>query len=101
MQAEVTRATGLPDGGALYHPKPIIVLSQARPPAVLVEVAYLSNTEDERMLADPDFREQAAQGIVDGIKRYAEESGMLPELSRGEMRTDQPSGEQLEESQEE
>jgi len=81
MQQEVVRATGLPDGGAMYHPKPIIVLYGTHVPAVLVEVAYLSNSLDERKLADSDFREQAAQGIVNGIKRYAQEAGITPRLA--------------------
>jgi N-acetylmuramoyl-L-alanine amidase len=81
MQEEVVRATGLPDGGAKYHPKPIIVLYGTRVPAVLVEVAYLSNTADESKLADTDFREQAAQGIVNGIKRYAEQALITPRLA--------------------
>lgn len=80
MQQEMVRATGLPDGGAKYHPKPIIVLYQTGMPAVLVEVGYLSNREDEAKLADADFREQAAQGIVSGIKRWVEEGGLLSRL---------------------
>jgi len=81
MQEEVVRATGLPDGGAKHHPEPIVVLYQTAVPAVLVEVGYLSNSADERKLADPDFREQAAEGIVNGIKRYAEEGGVIPRLA--------------------
>jgi N-acetylmuramoyl-L-alanine amidase CwlD len=77
MQEEVVRAAGLPDGGAKYHPQPIIVLYQTNVPAVLVEVGYLSNPADERQLADPDFREQSAEGIANGVKRYAEESGVV------------------------
>jgi N-acetylmuramoyl-L-alanine amidase len=79
MQEEVVRADGLPDGGAKYHPQPIIVLYQTNVPAVLVEVGYLSNTDDERLLADSDFRGRAADGIANGVKRYAEESGAVPE----------------------
>lgn len=81
VQDEVVRAAGLPDGGAKYHPQPIIVLYQTNVPAVLVEVGYLSNSADERLLAEPDFREQAAEGIVNGIKRYAEEDGIVPRLA--------------------
>jgi N-acetylmuramoyl-L-alanine amidase len=77
MQEEVVRAAGLPDGGAKYHPQPIIVLCQTNVPAVLVEVGYLSNSADEAKLADPDFRDQAAEGIANGVKRYAEEGGVI------------------------
>jgi len=77
MQEEVVRVLGLTDGGALYHPKPIIVLYQTAMPAVLVEVAYLSNPADEALLADLEFRQQAAQGIANGVRRYVQESSLL------------------------
>ncbi len=86
MQEEVVRAAGLPDGGAKYHPRPIIVLYRTTVPAVLVEVGYLSNTADERSLADSDFREQAAYGIVNGIKRWVTEGGLLAQLAARESR---------------
>ena len=76
MQEEVVRAVGLSDGGVKYHPKPIIVLYQTRMPAALVEVGYLSNRADEERLADPAFREQAAIGIVNGVKRWVTEGNV-------------------------
>ncbi len=42
-------------------------------PAVLVEVAYLNSDTDSALLADPDYRQRAAQGIVNGIVRYVTE----------------------------
>jgi N-acetylmuramoyl-L-alanine amidase len=39
-------------------------------PNVLIELAYLSNPEDEIMLLDPDFRRDAAKKIVDGIDDF-------------------------------
>jgi N-acetylmuramoyl-L-alanine amidase CwlD len=77
MQEEVVRVLGLTDGGAQYHPKSIIVLYQTDMPAVLVEVAYLSNPADEALLAESDFRQQAAQGIANGVRRYVQESSLL------------------------
>jgi len=81
MQEEVVRAVGLPDGGVIRHPKSIVVLYQTNMPAVLVEVAYLSHPDDEAQLATPEFRQRAAEGIVNGIKRYAEEGGLLASLA--------------------
>ncbi len=46
------------------------VLRSAHTPAVLVEVAFLSNPEEERLLARTDFQKQAAQAIARGIQRY-------------------------------
>jgi N-acetylmuramoyl-L-alanine amidase len=39
-------------------------------PAVLVEQAFMSNAEDEEMLADPEFRQQEAHKIYEGIVDY-------------------------------
>jgi len=84
MQREVVAQTGLPDGGVIRHPKSIIVLSHTDMPAVLVEVAYLSHPDDEALLATEAFRERAAQGVVNGIRRYVEEGGLLTRLAERE-----------------
>ncbi|MFB3882271.1 MAG: N-acetylmuramoyl-L-alanine amidase [Armatimonadota bacterium] len=84
MQREVVAQTGLPDGGVIRHPKSIIVISHTDMPAVLVEVAYLSHPADEALLATDEFRERAAQGIVNGIRRYVEEGGLLDRLMERE-----------------
>lgn len=39
-------------------------------PNCLVEVAFLSNQEDERLILDPEFHKAVACQIVDGIKRW-------------------------------
>jgi N-acetylmuramoyl-L-alanine amidase len=84
MQRELVALTGLPDGGVIRHPKSIIVLSYTDMPAVLVEVAYLSHPDDEALLATDEFRERAAQGIANGIRRYVEEGGLLARLAERE-----------------
>jgi len=94
MQEEVVRAVGLPDGGVIRHPKSIVVLYQTNMPAVLVEVAYLSHPDDEALLATPEFRQRAAEGIVNGVKRYVEEGGVLAGLAGREVRPTHRSGEE-------
>jgi N-acetylmuramoyl-L-alanine amidase len=39
-------------------------------PSILVEVGFLSNKQDASKLADPGFRQLAAEGIFDGIASY-------------------------------
>jgi N-acetylmuramoyl-L-alanine amidase len=39
-------------------------------PAVLVEVAFLSNPEEERQLVTEEFQENVAQAIYRGLVRY-------------------------------
>lgn len=48
------------------------VLRGAYMPSVLVEVAFISNPEEERKLLSLDFRFRTAQAIVDAIVAYAE-----------------------------
>ena len=40
-------------------------------PAVLVEVGFLSNFKEEKLLRDSSYRKKVAQSIADGIKVYA------------------------------
>ncbi|NJO35199.1 MAG: N-acetylmuramoyl-L-alanine amidase, partial [Rhodospirillales bacterium] len=49
---------------------PFVVLLGAKIPAVLVEVAYITNRNDERLLADAAYREKVAQSIAQGIRSY-------------------------------
>ncbi len=81
MQRELVKAVGLPDGGVIRHPKSIIVLSYTEMPTVLVEVGYLSHPVDEAVLAMEETRERAARGIVNGIRSYVEQGGMLERLA--------------------
>ncbi|HHV62973.1 MAG TPA: N-acetylmuramoyl-L-alanine amidase [Firmicutes bacterium] len=48
----------------------LYVLREARVPACLVEVAFISNFEEEMLLMRPDFRQKAAQGIYWGILSF-------------------------------
>jgi len=49
------------------------VLKWTECPAVLVELAYLSNRTDERRLRDPVYRTQIADAIVQGLLDYRKE----------------------------
>ena len=46
------------------------VLKGIQMPAVLIEAAFLSNPEEERLLQDPDFQRRIVRGIVEGIRRF-------------------------------
>ena len=46
------------------------VIKYTKMPAVLVELGFLSNPGEEKLLASPDFQQQAAQGIYRGILAY-------------------------------
>jgi N-acetylmuramoyl-L-alanine amidase len=72
VQTKLVSGLGTHNGGtrvARFH-----VLRNTSMPAILVEVAYLSNPEDQKNLADPEFRKKAAKAIFDGLKGYVEGS---------------------------
>ena len=47
------------------------VLNGAYMPAVLVETAFISNPEEERLLKKPSFRQNVAEGIARGLAEFA------------------------------
>lgn len=53
-----------------------VVLRESRIPAVLVEVGYVTNPSEASRLADPSYRQAAAQAIADGVAAYARELGL-------------------------
>ena len=46
-------------------------------PSVLVELGYLSNRADERLLRNPEWRQETAEALADAIAAHARETGML------------------------
>jgi N-acetylmuramoyl-L-alanine amidase len=49
---------------------PFRVLVGATMPAVLVEMGYLSNTEQEQALTSGAYQDQVAQGLFDAIVQF-------------------------------
>ncbi|MCL2313656.1 MAG: N-acetylmuramoyl-L-alanine amidase, partial [Proteobacteria bacterium] len=47
------------------------VLLGAKMPAILVEVSFLSNPQEEKLLANGQYRGYVADGIHEGIKKFA------------------------------
>ncbi|NLT94091.1 MAG: SH3 domain-containing protein [Clostridia bacterium] len=68
IQNELVKAGGRKDNGILEEN--YAVLRETKVPSVLVEMAYLSNPEEERLLATDQFRYQMALGIFRGIENY-------------------------------
>ncbi|NMB35861.1 MAG: N-acetylmuramoyl-L-alanine amidase, partial [Firmicutes bacterium] len=50
--------------------KNFAVLRETKMPAALVEVAYISNPEEEKLLADEAFQQRAAGALAQAIKRF-------------------------------
>jgi N-acetylmuramoyl-L-alanine amidase len=75
MQQEMLKKLKLKDSGV--RTCSFVVTREARMPAVLVEVAYLNDMREEALLGSPEFRQRAAEAIVSGLQRFAEEGGLL------------------------
>lgn len=53
-----------------YRQANFIVLRAPRIPSVLIEMAYITNKEDERLLKSSDFQEKIAKALAASIKKY-------------------------------
>jgi N-acetylmuramoyl-L-alanine amidase len=60
------------------------VLTQLAMPAVLVELAYLSNADDRALLADPAARKRLAEDLVAGIADWRRDREAAAVLARGQ-----------------
>jgi len=69
VQAELVKATGLANRG--IKESGFYVLRATAMPAILVELAFLSNPEEERLLIDPEFQTKCARAIWEGVKKAA------------------------------
>jgi N-acetylmuramoyl-L-alanine amidase len=78
LQEELLKTLGRADGG--IHVRDFWVLATANMPAVLVEVAYIDNPEEEKLLATEDFRALAAKGILLGLSRFVANGGLVAAL---------------------
>lgn len=75
IQNGYINATNLKDRGAkhvkdLGRSQGIGVLQNAQKPAALVELAFINNLEDEKLLMDSEFQQKAANGIANGLNNY-------------------------------
>ncbi len=68
IQAELNTALQITDRGVKQAP--FRVLKGATMPAVLVELGFISNPEEEKKLQDPAYRDQLVDALVTAIARY-------------------------------
>lgn len=71
IQRNLVSALMLRDLGA--KEADLYVLRETNNPSVLVNVAFLSNPEEERLLSEPEFRQKAAAAIIEGVVSYYQE----------------------------
>ncbi|MGH9438849.1 MAG: N-acetylmuramoyl-L-alanine amidase family protein, partial [Terriglobia bacterium] len=68
---------------------PFVVLIGANMPSILVEISFLSDRRDARLLRKASYREQIAKGLYNGIARYAESLGTIRLAQTGAGRSTQ------------
>ncbi|MEX2526620.1 MAG: N-acetylmuramoyl-L-alanine amidase [Gemmatimonadota bacterium] len=68
VQGELGRSHPGPNRGVKQGP--FAVITNALMPSVLVEVGFISNREEERLLADSRFQQQAAQAMARAIDLF-------------------------------
>jgi N-acetylmuramoyl-L-alanine amidase len=59
---------------------PFIVLVGAEMPSILIEVSFISNPTEEKMLRDEHYLDALTDAIVDGLKNYAQDA----QLNKGQ-----------------
>lgn len=68
IQSSIAPAGGLQDRG--IYAANFYVIKRTIMPAVLVETAFVSNPNEEKLLNDPVFQQKIAQGIVQGMDNF-------------------------------
>ncbi|QDP41496.1 N-acetylmuramoyl-L-alanine amidase family protein [Radiobacillus deserti] len=68
IQEKVVEATGFRDRG--IQKKDLFVVRDTKMPAVLIEVGYLTNPQEESEMWTEEFQDRVAASIVEGIKEY-------------------------------
>lgn len=68
IQIALIKAISLTDRG--IKPRNLAVLRLTRMPAVLVELAFISNNTEAQLLVNPTFQQDCADGIALGIQTF-------------------------------
>lgn len=68
VQTQLDRALRLPGRGVKQAP--FYVLGGAAMPAILVEIGFISNPQEERRLRDDGYRERIARALAAGLAAY-------------------------------
>ncbi|NDC39614.1 MAG: N-acetylmuramoyl-L-alanine amidase, partial [Proteobacteria bacterium] len=77
LAEEIQRSILTALGNGFTRPKnlgikkaPFYVLVGAHMPSVLIELAFIDNSEEGKSLADKGYRRAMAEGISDGVMNY-------------------------------
>lgn len=68
IHPHVVEATGFPDRGV--RQEAYFVLKDTMMPSILIEIGYITNERDERLMLTESFQQAVAESIVAGVKEY-------------------------------
>jgi len=68
VQSEMGRVHPGPDRGVKQGP--FAVITNAMMPSVLIEVGFLSNADEERLLVEPEFHDAVAEAVARSVERF-------------------------------
>jgi len=65
----LVRELKTPDKGIIQRPK-LVVIRETKMPAVLLELGFLTNSREENLLSQKEYRQKCAEGAYKGIIEY-------------------------------
>ncbi|MRX72360.1 SH3 domain-containing protein [Bacillus lacus] len=71
LQSGIAANTPLPDKGVRYGNYQVIRNNKI--PSALVELGFISNPNEEKILATEDYQRKAAKGMLEGLRKYFEQ----------------------------
>lgn len=72
VQEEMTKELNAIDKGIVHRPN-LVVIRETKMPAILAEMAFISNATEEAKAATESYRQKCAQALFNGIIRYFDE----------------------------
>lgn len=75
LQANLVQTCGLTNIGT--RTANFYVVKNAAMPAALIELAFISNPQEEKLLNTPQFQQKAAQGIVGGLGDFFSQTAKM------------------------
>ena len=62
-------ATGIKSRGVSYR-NDLTGINWSQVPSIYIEMGFISNVSEDKLLADSSFQNKCAKGIADGIDKY-------------------------------
>lgn len=69
MRDALVEGLNTPDKGIIQRPK-LVVTRETKMPAVLLELGFLTNPREEKLLSQEDYRQKCAEATLKGIIKY-------------------------------